>query len=247
MIMSVCHCKFGRALPLALVAALCTSAGMAQSPPGPAAAMPPTVNVTGSATVSIANDRLQAWMRAEADNANAGAAAAQVNAIIAKALADAKAFPAVKVTTEGYSTQQIGDRAKPNRWRVSQSILIDASDFTSAATLISKLQDDDGLLLASMGFSLTDKSRRDAEDSVTDKAIKSWLARAQQAARAFGFAGSRPLHMTVQTSDGGRVYPVMRAQGVGGLAAAGAPPVSVEAGTTDVTVTVTGDAVLDAR
>jgi predicted secreted protein len=240
--------RFARATMIALVAGLSVSLTLragAQSLPGLPQILQPTVTVSASATTSVPNDRLQAWMRAEADNVSAATAAAQVNAMVAKALADAKAFPAVKVATAGYSTQQVGDRSKPARWRASQTIVIDAGDFTAAATLISKLQDENGLLLAGTGFSLADKTRRDAEDSLTEQAIKSWQARARQAAHGFGFPGARPLHMTVQTSDAGRAYPVMRAQGAGGIAAAAAPPVALEAGTTDVSVTVSGDAILE--
>ena len=118
-----------------------------------------------------------------------------------------------------------------------------AQDFTTATTLISRLQEE-GLLLSSMAFSLTEKARRDAEDSVTQQAIKSWEERAQRAAQGLGFSAWAPGHIVVQTSDQGRVYPVMRAQA---MAAAPAPPVATEAGTTEVTVTVTGDAVLGIR
>jgi predicted secreted protein len=216
-----------------------------QSLPGSGQVSPPTVTVTGAATISVPNDRLQAWLRADADNASAATAASQVNAAIAKAMADAKAFPAVKVSSAGYSTQQISDKGKSTRWRVSQGIVLDAADFTAAATLISKLQDEDGLLLTSMAFSLTDKTRREAEDNVTQQAIRSWQARAQQAAQGFGFAGFRPSHISVQTGDAGRVYANMRAQGALAYTAS-APPVQLEAGTTDVTVNVSGDAILDA-
>jgi predicted secreted protein len=212
----------------------------AQAPVG---SPPSAVAVTASATVTVQNDRLQAWLSAEAENANPAAAASQVNATVAKALASAKAYPAVKLATAGYSTQQILDKQKPNRWRVVQTLRLDSSDFTAAATLISRLQDEDGLLLSSMGFSLTDKTRRDAEYSVTQQAIKSWQARAQQAALGLGFAGWRPGHVAVQTGDAGRPYPVMRAQTLAGPAAAA--PVALEAGTTDVSVTVSGEAVVD--
>jgi predicted secreted protein len=47
----------------------------------------------------------------------------------------------------------------------------------------------------------------------------------------------------VQTGDGGRVYPVMRAQAMAG--SVGAAPVALEAGTTDVSVTVSGEAILE--
>jgi predicted secreted protein len=108
--------------------------------------------------------------------------------------------------------------------------------------LISRLQDDDGLLLSGMGFSLADKTRRDAEDSVTQQAIKSWQARAQQATNGLGFSGWRPGHVTVQTGEGGRVYPQMRAQA---MSPGGSAPVAIEAGTTEVSVTVSGEAILD--
>jgi predicted secreted protein len=223
---------------LAAAASLAATLATAQAPtPGP-----PTVTVTASANATVPNDRLQAWLRAESENASAAAAASQVNATVAKALAMAKAYPTVKVATAGYSTYQVGEQNKPARWHVSQSITLDATDFTAAATLITKLQDEGGMLLSNMGFSLSDKARHDAEDSVTQQAIKSWQERSQRAAQGLGFGAWRTGRVTVQASEGGRVYPVARAQAMSMQQAA---PVAVEAGTSDVTVTVTGDAVLE--
>jgi predicted secreted protein len=239
-------CTFSTVSRIVAVAAgglLATSGagnGQAQVPAAPPQA---AVSVSASSTVTVQNDRLQAWLRAEAENASPVAAASQVNSAIAKALSSAKAYPAIKVATAGYSTQQVSDKQKPNRWRVVQSLSLDSGDFTAAATLISRLQDDDGLLLSGMGFSLSDKTRRDAEDSVTQQAIKNWQARAQQAAVGLGFAGWRPGHVTVQTGDAGRVYPLMRAQAM--TSSVGSAPVAIDAGITDVSVTVSGEAILD--
>ena len=224
---------------LALAITLPVTAVHAQTPA--AAPSIPTVNVNASATAIITNDRLQAWLRTEAENVSPAAAAAQVNATSAKAIADAKAYPGIKVATSGYSTQQIAEKGKPTRWRVAQTITLDATDFTAAATLLSKLQDENGLLLSGMSFSIADKTRRDAEDNVTLQAIKGWQARAQHAAAGLGFASWRVGHVSVQTSGGGPAFPMMRAQAMGAMAA---PPVALEAGTTDVTVNVSGDAVL---
>lgn len=206
----------------------------------PGAPVPSTVTVSATSTATVQNDRLQAWLRTEAENPNPAVAASQVNAAMAKALAVAKAYPAVKVATTGYSTQQILDKPKASRWRVVQLLSIDSSDFTAAANLISRLQDDEGLLLSGMGYSLADKTRRDIEDSVTQQAIKSWQARAQQAALGLGFSAWQPGHISVQTGDGGRVYPMMRAQAM----ASSPAPVASEAGTSEVSVTVSGDAIL---
>jgi len=236
----ICRTRASVAACVFAVGIVASGVALAQLPPGPSQS---SVTVTATATATVTNDRLQAWLRAEAENANPGTAANQVNAAIAKALATAKSYPAVKVATAGYSTYQVGDKPNALRWRVAQAISLDAQDFTAATTLISRLQEE-GLLLSSMAFSLTEKARRDAEDSVTQQAIKSWEERAQRAAQGLGFSAWAPGHIVVQTSDQGRVYPVMRAQA---MAAAPAPPVATEAGTTEVTVTVTGDAVLGIR
>jgi predicted secreted protein len=214
-----------------------TASAIAQVPPPPQ----PTVSVSASATATVVNDRLQAWLRAEAENPSASVAASQVNATVAKALAIAKDYPSVKVATAGYSTQQVSDKPKAQRWHVTQSISLEGSDFIAAAALISRLQDDNGLLLSGMGFSLAEKTRREAEDSVTGQAIKMWQARAQQAAKDLGFAAWKPGHVTVQTGDGGRVFPMARATA---MSASSNVPVALEGGTTDVTVSVSGDALL---
>jgi predicted secreted protein len=223
---------------IGVAAVVVAAIASAQTPP-PA---PPSVTVTASATATVVNDRLQAWLRAEADNASAAAAANQVNATISRALATAKSFPAIKVATAGYSTYQVSDKANAQRWRVVQTISLEASDFTAAATLITRMQDEGGMLLSNMTFSLSDKSRHDTEDSLTQQAIKGWQERAQRAAQGLGFPAWQPGRVTVQT-EGGRVYPMPRAQAL--AASSGAAPVAIEAGTTEVTVTVSGDAVLD--
>jgi len=225
-------------LALAGAISLAVTLASAQAPaPGP-----PTATVTASATATVPNDRMQAWLRAEGENASPAAAASQVNAAVAKAIAMAKSYPSVKLATAGYSTYQVGEQNKPQRWHVSQSITLDATDFTAAATLITKLQDEGGMLLSNMGFSLSDKARHDAEDSVTQQAIKSWQERAQRAAQGLGFGAWRTGRVTVQANEGGRVYPVARAQTMSMQQTA---PVAMEAGTSDVTVTVTGDALLE--
>ena len=225
-------------LALAASAALWIGVAAAQTP------MPssPTVSVTASATATVANDRMLAALRAEADNASAAAAANQVNATIGKALAAAKSVPAVKVSTVGYSTFQVSDKPNAQRWRVVQTISLESSDFSAAAALITRLQDEGGLLLSNMAFSLSDKARHDVEDSLTQQAIKGWQERAQRAAQGLGFGAWRPGHVAVQT-EGGRMYPMPRLQAL--AASSSAAPVTVEAGTSEVTVTVSGEAVLE--
>ena len=57
--------------------------------------------------------------------------------------------------------------------------------------------------------------------------------------RATGYRTGR---VTIQTNDYGRPQPMFKA---GGVAATSVAPVSVEGGTSEVTVTVSGEAILD--
>jgi predicted secreted protein len=222
-----------------LVAVVFASPTLAQPQPG-VPALQPVVTVSASASATVATDRLQAWLRAEVESADPAAAASQVNATMAKALAHAKAVPSVKASTAGYSTQQVSERPKPLRWRVAQTMMLEGADFATMAALLTKLQDEDGMLVSGMAFSLSTDARRRAEEGLTQEALRGWQERAQRAAQGLGFGGWHPGHVTVQTAEPPHVFPMMRAD----MAAARAP-VQLEPGTVEVSVTVSGDAVLE--
>jgi predicted secreted protein len=230
---------------LALAALVLAAPLQAQVPPAPpSASPPPTVSVTGAATAKVQNDRMQAVVRAEAEQATAGAAAADVNARMAKALSLAKGVPGLEAKSAGYHTYQQWEKGRPGKWRVVQSLSLAGSDFTALAALLSKLQDEEGMLVSSIAFTLAPDTRRRAEDALTREAIRAWQQRAATAADALGFPAWRPGRITVATGDVApppRQEMMMRAQ----AAPAGSPPVAVEGGTTELTVTVGGDAVLE--
>jgi len=235
--------------PRALAAtciALLLLAAQAPAQPAPPFAMPPhppSVTLSAAATASVPNDRMHASLRAEADNADAAAAANVVNARMAKALVRARAVAGVEASTTGYSSFQITDKAQVTRWRVAQTLKLESSDFASLSALISQLQGEGGLVVDGTQFSVGDASRRKAEDSLTQQAIKSWQARAAEAARGFGFDGWRVGNVAIQTGESFRPQPAMRAMAFEAKAGA---PVAMEAGNSDITVTVSGDAILEA-
>lgn len=226
-------------LPIIAVTAFAGVARAAEPPPP----VTPVVTLTASATASVPNDRMYAWLRVEVDNPDPARAAAEVNTRMAKALARAKGTAGVEVSTSGYSSYQFTDKNQPSRWRVAQTLNLEGADFATMAALVGKLQSDDLLVLSGMNFAVSPDARRKAEDALTQQAIKAWQARAQNAAGAFGFESWRTGKVAIQTGDYMRPQPIYRAAGV--AMAANAPPVSVEGGNTDVTVTVSGDAVLE--
>jgi predicted secreted protein len=203
----------------------------------------PVITVSAAATTSVPNDKMYAWLRAEFDHVDPARAAAEVNTRMAKALARARGSKGIVAETSGYSSYQIAEKGQPARWRVTQTLALEGADFAAMAALVSKLQGDDQLVLAGMNFAVSPEARNKAEDALTQQALKAWQARAQNAANGFGIGGWRAGRVTIQTGDFARPQPMMRA-GAAGMQAASAP-VSVEGGNSDVTVTVTGEAVLD--
>ena len=203
----------------------------------------PVVSLSASATASVPNDRVYAWLKAEVDNADPARAAADVNIRMSRALARAKAMTGVEAATSGYSSYQITDKNQPTRWRVAQTLTLEGSDFAARAALVAKIQADDMLVLSGMNFAVSPEARRRAEDSLTQQAIRAWQLSAQNAAAGFGFQTWRMGKVAIQTGDFARPTPMFR-QGVSAMAAS-APPVTIEAGNTDVTVTVSGEAALD--
>ncbi|HEX6137747.1 MAG TPA: SIMPL domain-containing protein [Casimicrobiaceae bacterium] len=229
-----------RAAAIALASGVAVGAG-AQTLIEAAPTPQPVITISASATSNVANDRMHAYLRAEAENADPVAAANDVNARMARALSRAKATTGVDASTTGCSSYQVSEPNRPLRWRVSQTLALEGSDFAALSTLVSKLQGADGLLLSGLNFSVSPATRRGAEDALTQQAIRSWQQRAQNAAQGFAASGWRAGRVTIQTNDFGRPPPMLKA----GMAAASAAPVSVEGGTSDVTVTVSGEAILE--
>ena len=230
---------------LAVAALLAASASLAQQPVAVTLPASPSVTVTGAATATVQNDRMMAMVRAEAEQTSPGAAAADVNARMAKALAAAKAAPGVEARSAGYSTWQQWDKGKPGKWRVAQTLSLTGADFPVLAALLTRLQDEDGLLVSSISFSLAPETRRRAEDALTKDAIRAWQQRAATGAEALGFAAWRPGRVIVSTGDNAPPQPRFDMMARAGAAPAASPPVAVESGTTELTVTVSGDAVLE--
>jgi predicted secreted protein len=223
---------------LALVATAAAAQTLLEAAPTPQ----PVVTITASATKDVPNDRMHALLRAEAEHADPVQAAHDVNARMARALARAKTVTGVEASTAGYGSYPISEANRAVRWRVSQTLALEGADFGALSALVSKLQGSDGLLLSSLNFTVSPAARRAAEDELSRQAIASWQQRAQNAAQAFGAPGWRTGRVTIQTNDYGRPQPMLRS----GMAAASAAPVTVEGGTSDVVVTVSGEAILDA-
>ncbi len=221
-----------------LVSFLLATTAVAQ-PIAPAPADVAAVSVTATANLQVDNDRMTILLQSQAEKPNAAAAASEVNAKMTKALAIAKGTAGVTAKTLNYGTDQVFEKGKMVRWRVSQLLEIETADFATGANLATRLQED-GLNLASLTFGVSPEARRAAMAKLQHDALVEWQSLAKQAAASLGYGGYTPGRLAVSAGDSG---PRPR------LAAMAAAPramdaVTVSAGSSDLVTTVTGEAIL---
>ena len=197
------------------------------------------VTLTASANMQVDNDRMTIVVQAESEKPDAAEAAADVNAKMAKALATARAVPGVTAKTLNYSTNQVIEKGRMARWRVSQLMEVETADFAAGANLATKLQDA-GMNVVSLTFGVSPEARRKALTRLQHEALVEWQALAKQAATSLGYAGYTPGRLTVNAGDSGP-RPRFAAQA---MAAKAADSVAISAGTSELVTTVTGEALL---
>ncbi len=213
------------------------SAAAVAQPIAPAPAVMPAVVLTASAGMQVDNDRMTILLQAEAEKPNATAASAEVNARMAKALAIAGAVPSVTAKTLSYSTDQVMEKGRMVRWRVTQLLQMETADFAAGANLATRLQDE-GLLLVSLTFGISPEARRKAIAKLQHDALMEWQSLARQAAVSMGYASHTPGRLTISTGDAG---PRPR-YAVKAMTAMAADSVTVSAGSSEMVVTVSGEA-----
>jgi predicted secreted protein len=216
---------------------------LAQVPIGPPADTP-SVTLTASASMQVDNDRMTIMLQSESEQPQASAAANEVNARMSKALATAKGVPGISARTFSYTTSQVYEKGRMVRWRVSQWLRVETGDFAAGANLATKLQSE-GLLLSSLVFSVSPEARRAAVAKLQHDALTEWQSLAKQAAASIGYAGYVPGRIAINASD--NVPPPPPRFAAQAMAAPAAEPVAVTAGTSEIVLTVSGDAILTGR
>jgi predicted secreted protein len=233
-----------RSILTTLTCLVITASALAQVPPiGPPADIP-AISLNASATMHIDNDRMTIVMQAESEKPVAATAASEVNAKMAKALAVAKSVPGVTAKTVNYTTNQVIEKGKMVRWRVSQWLQIETGDFTAGANLATKLQDE-GLLLSSLTFSVSPEARRVAVAKLQHDALTDWQSLAKQAAASMGYGGYTPGRLAINVND--NMPPPRPRFAAQAMAAAAAPEVTVSGGSSEIVLTVSGEAILTNR
>ena len=184
----------------------------------------------------VENDRMQAVLSVTLEDENAAHLADQINRTTAWALQTAKAQRKVEVRTGNYQTYPVYDKNKIRRWRGTQELVLEGSDFAALGNLIGQLQE--RLQVASINFSLSPTQRAAAEDEMITQALEAFKRRAELVRKQLAAKSYRIVDAFIDTGVGQPV-PIVRRAGAMAAAEAVAPP-ATEGGTSTLTVTVRG-------
>ncbi len=193
------------------------------------------LHLSATATVQVVPDELDAELAAESAAASPVAAQNAVNAMIGKALAAARAVPAVTASTGAYSVWYVTDPHPA--WQARQTLVLSAHDGAALLGLVGKLQGA-GLAVSSLGWQLAAETAQKAREQAQAIALAQLKGRAEAAAKVLGlhFAGFREVWLNPPSPS--LIQPMML------MAARGAPPNAVPAETT-VAATVEADVTLE--
>ncbi len=213
------------------VALLTTLPAIAQTPAKPTGTL---IDFRVDVQRSVANDLGRATAYAEINGADAADVARRVNAAIAGGLASAKAQPGVTVKTGNSHTYPVYGKGGRNieSWRMRSEIVLESRDAAALSTLLGKLQTQ--LAVSQVGFVPAPETRRAAEDDAALEAITAFQAKAARYAAAL----KKPYRIRSMNIGGGTnmPQPMFRAA----MMSAEAAPMPVEAGESNVTVSING-------
>jgi predicted secreted protein len=225
----------------ALSAVLAAAAGVAQAQPQPFSPPPENVvELSSAATVEVPQDLLAFQLHVTREGSDPVQVQNQLKAALDQALAEARktAQPgAMDVRTGNFA---IGPRyARDGRisgWQGTAELVLEGTDFARIGQAAGRIP---GMTVASSAFRLSRERRAQAERDAQAQAVADFRIKAAELAKSFGFQGFTLRQVSVQRSDEGFPPPRPRMMAMEAKAASDAP-VPVEAGRSNVVVSVTG-------
>jgi predicted secreted protein len=191
------------------------------------------VSLRADAQREVPNDLLGAVLAAEAEGTDTAQLAGDVNRAMQAALAAGKAYRTVTLRSGTYQTLPVYDKARVVRWRVRQELRLQSTDIAAATELIGKLQAT--LVVRSMTLSVSPEVRRQSENALYAEALAAFEERARLVRDAMKAKGYRVRDLDLSGSGGAVPVPMLAR-----AALAASPAPAVEAGTTQISVAVSG-------
>jgi len=199
------------------------------------------VQLSASGFKEVQQDWLSMSLNTTKEGPDAGTVQNQLKVALDAALAVAKAAALpqqMEVRTGQFSLYpRYGSNGKINGWQGSTELVLEGRDFARISSTAGKIQT---LTMGNVGFSLSREAQQALESDVQAMAIERFKRRASEIAKGFGFGAYSLREIAVSSADqgGGPVRP--RVMAMEAKAAMSDAPISVEAGHSMVSVTVSG-------
>ncbi|AOI58243.1 hypothetical protein WS98_06505 [Burkholderia territorii] len=226
------------AVPVALTLASPAAHAQTANPhfPEPAGVL----SLSSQASADVPQDIIHITLFYEQQAKDPGSLTSALNQRADAALAQAKGVSGVTARTGAFSVYPSTDRdGKISAWRGRTEVVLESRDFSAASKLAGQLSNQ--MQVANVEFSLSPEAQRAAEQKLTTEAIKSFRARADEAAKAFGYNSYSIRDVNVGGSRNVQPYPRMMAMAAAPMDSAKmSAPISVEGGKATVSVTVNG-------
>ncbi|OXI46000.1 SIMPL domain-containing protein [Burkholderia aenigmatica] len=226
------------AVPVALTLASSTAHAQTANPhfPEPAGVL----SLSSQASTDVPQDIIHITLFYEQQAKDPGSLTAQLNQRADAALSQAKGVSGVTAHTGTFSVYPSTDRdGKISAWRGRTEVALESRDFAAASKLAGQLSN--LMQVANVEFSLSPEAQRAAEQKLTTEAIKSFRARADEAAKAFGYSSYTIRDVNVGGGRNVQPYPRMMAMAAAPMDSAKmSAPIAVEGGKATVSVTVNG-------
>lgn len=195
----------------------------------------PIVSLSASATRTVQNDIATASLFVEKEDSDAAKVTEAVTVQANKAYAVLKDFPELKVKTASHQAYPIWDKNRVTRWRVRHEIWVEAADFKILSKAIGAAQP--YVQLSGIQFSVSGKLRDATESQLIQEASTAFKKRADLVRQSFGATAYRIREIALQSGEPPRIAPMLRTM----AASAEISPPSLEGGSNEINLTISGN------
>ncbi len=193
------------------------------------------VNLQAQAEREIPNDQLTVMLAVEEEGKEAAKIANKINQDMDWALKIVGNKSEVESRTQAYNTYPIYDKRTVIGWRAIQQLELKSTNITDLSELVGKLQS--RLQVKNMRFSPTRETRVQYENELIEEAMIAFKQRIDIIKKHMDNKNVRIVNMHINTG-GGHDRPVYAESRMTAMDSKSAP--AVEAGTSKITVTVSG-------
>lgn len=193
------------------------------------------VNLQAQSERDIPNDQLIVLLAVEEEGKEAAKIANKINKDMDWALNKTRPHKDIEARTLSYNTSPIYDKRTVIGWRAVQQLELKSTNITELSELVGDLQE--RLKVKNMKFSPTKETRKHYEDELIEEAMLAFKQRVEIVKKHMDNKNVRIVNLHVNTGVG-HIQPVYAENRMMSMSSKSAP--TVEAGTSKITVTVSG-------